>query len=93
MEKKKTFVIVIIVIIVIAGLLGILLYKPVRSTIVCNQLLSIPPSFVYTKSGFRNCMSQKGVSNFFIETYIQIRDSVERNKEGVEYMKDYYRDN
>lgn len=90
MEKKKTFVILIAVILAIISLLGVILYKPIKSTIACNQLLSIPPSFVYTKSGFRDCMGQTGNSTFFTEMYIQIRSTVERNKEAQKYIKEYY---
>jgi len=88
MEKKKTFVIVITIIVVVLGLLGVFLYKPVKSMIFCNQVLSIPPIFLYTKSGFRDCMRQADVSDFFTETYIQIRDSVDRNKEVLEYLRE-----
>ena len=90
MEKKKTCIIVITIIVLVVGLLGAFLYKPVKSMVFCNQILSIPPSFVYTKGGFRDCMRQANVSNFFTETYIQIRESVDRNKEVLEYLKESY---
>ena len=93
MEKKKTFVILITVTLAIVSLLSALLYKPIKSMIACNQLLSIPPSFVYTKSGFRDCMGQTGNSTFFTEMYIQIRSTVEKNKEAQRDIKEYYENN
>jgi hypothetical protein len=82
MKTKKSLIIVTLVILIVISLFGIILYKPIRSTIVCNQILSIPPSFRYTKSGFRDCMRQTGNSTFFTEMYIQIRSTVEKNKEA-----------
>lgn len=90
MYTKKPLFVVSIVLLAIIGLTGIVLYKPVRATIICNQILSIPPSFRYTKSGFRDCMEQTGNSAFFTEMYIQIRSSVEQNKEAQKYIKEYY---
>ena len=93
MKKKKTFIILITILLAIISLLSVLLYKPIKSTIACNQLLSIPPSFVYTERGFRDCMEQTGNSTFFTEMYIQIRSTVEKNKEAQKYIKDYYKNN
>jgi hypothetical protein len=93
MGKKKTFVILFAVILTIVSFLGALLYKPIKSTIAYNQLLSMPPVFVYTKSDFRYCMAQTGNSTLFTEMYIQIRSTVEKNKEAQRYLKEYYENN